>query len=278
MHGVRRRGVAGASALVALVALTVALGGCSVASPSGSSAGSSNGASAGGPVELHVLAASSLRTVLESISPTFESSNSVKVVAVYASSGALQRQIEAGAPADVFLSASPSQVASLAVDALVSAEDSATFAGNDLAILVPSGNPGGIHAPADLARAARLTTGDPKVAPHGAKAREWLVGLGIWETLKPKMVFAQNAAQTDGYVARSEVDAAIGFASDAHGRTDIQVAYLVPSGQYKPATYVVVPVKASTHPDLAKEFVKYLLSPEVQGELVRAGFRPGVGK
>jgi molybdate transport system substrate-binding protein len=125
---------------------------------------------------------------------------------------------------------------------------------------------------------ARITTGDPRVAPHGAKAREWLFGLGMWEALRPKIVFAQNAAQTDGYVARREVDAAIGFASDAHGRTDIQVAYVVPAAQCAPVEYVAVPVKASAHAELAKKFTQYLLGPEVQSALLAAGFKRTPGR
>jgi molybdate transport system substrate-binding protein len=260
-----------AALLVAMV-LAVA-GGCSAGGPaSGASSTSAQ------PVDLHVLAASSLKAIVTSISPEFEKANNVKIVASYASSGALQKQIEAGAPADVFLSASPKQVASLTVDALVSNEETVTFAGNELVILVPAGNAAGIHGPEDLKKADKLATGDPVVAPHGAKAQEWLTGLGLWETLKPKFVFAQNAAQTDDYVVRKEVDAAIGFGSDAFGKSALQVAYTVPAAQYKPIKYVAVPIKASKNQELAKKFTQYLLTEQVQGVFTGAGFKPAPSK
>jgi molybdate transport system substrate-binding protein len=157
---------------------------------------------------------------------------------------------------------------------LASGETSTTFAGNTLVVLVPKGNPAGIHGPADLAKAVRLATGDPAVAPQGQKAQEWLTGLGLWKTLFPKFVFAANAAQTDEYVARGEVDAGIGFASDSHGRTDLQIAYMVPAGAIKPIRYVGVVISSSARAAIARAYVDQLLSSSVQASFVSAGFQP----
>jgi molybdate transport system substrate-binding protein len=112
------------------------------------------------------------------------------------------------------------------------------------------------------------------VAPHGQKAQEWLTGLGLWSTLRPKLVFAASAAQTDEYVARGEVDAAIGFASDAKGRADIEVAYVVPDAQIKPIRYVGVPISATKQAALARAYLGYLLSARVQAAFASAGFKP----
>jgi molybdate transport system substrate-binding protein len=222
---------------------------------------------------LNVSAASSLKSVLTSIAPAFEKANNTKLVFNYGASGVLMKQIEGGSPTDVFLSAAAAQVNTLTAEGIISADATKTFAGNDLVILVPAGNPKGIHGPKDLAKATKLTTGDPAVAPHGAKAMEWLTNLGMWTALKPKFVFAGNAAQTDDYVARGEVDAGVGFASDAKGRTDIEIAYTVPAGEIKPIRYVAAPIKASTQADLAGKFVTYMLSSEVQTALTDAGFK-----
>ena len=164
------------------------------------------------------------------------------------------------------------------VDALtaagaISADAPTTFAGNDLVILVPAGNPKGVRGPADLAQATRLTTGDPAAAPHGAKAKEWLTSISLWDLTQPKFAFAANAAQTDDYVARGEVDAGIGFASDAKGRGDIEIAYTVPAAEYTAVTYVAAPINASSQPRLAASFVEYLLTPEVQTALADAGLK-----
>jgi molybdate transport system substrate-binding protein len=229
-------------------------------------------------VTLNVSAASSLKAVLTSIAPAFEKADNVKLTFNYGASGLLMKQIEGGSPTDVFLSAGPAQVATLTAEGIISADATETFAGNDLVILVPTGNPKGIHGANDLAKATKLTTGDPRVAPHGAKAQEWLTGLKLWNALLPKFVFAANAAQTDDYVARGEVDAGIGFASDAKGRTDIQIAYTVPARQIKPIKYVAAPIKATTEGALASKFVAYLLTADVQTALLAAGFKPASTK
>ena len=136
------RGVA--SGLVSL-ALVIGLAGCSSA-PASSSV--SAGAKAA-PVELTVSAASSLKNVLTSTAPAFGRAKDVKLAFNFGASGQLVKQIEGGAPADVFISASPAAVATLSAEGLASGDASATLAGNTLVILVPKGNPAGIHGPDD---------------------------------------------------------------------------------------------------------------------------------
>ena len=267
------RGVAGG-----LVALALAIGstGCAGTAAAPSDPGGATPAAV--PAELTVSAAASLKSVLTSTAPAFEKANGVKLVYNFGASGQLVKQIEGGAPVDVFLSASPAAVATLSAEGLASAEESVTFAGNTLTILVPKGNPADINGPDDLKKAAKLTTGDPTVAPHGQKAQEWLAAIGQWDALEPKFVFAANAAQTDDYIARGEVDAGIGFASDAKSRDDIEIAYEVPDGVIKPIKYVGVPVASSKQQSLANAYLTYLLSPEMQQAFVDAGFKPAPAK
>lgn len=273
-----RGGLAVGALACLLAAVVLSAAGCSAPGAAGNPGTSGSAAAGASPVELNVSAAASLKSVLATTAAAFEKAHGVKLVFNYGASGVLLKQLEGGAPADVFASASRSQIASAVAEGLISAEASATFASNDLVILVPKGNPKGIHGPTDLARATKLATGDPKVAPHGAKAVEWLTNLRLYDALSSKFVFAQNAAQTDDYVARGEVDAAIGFASDAKGRSDIEIAYTVPAGQIKPVAYVVAPIKSSGHPDLAKAYVDYLFSSGVQAALVAGGFKPAPAK
>lgn len=225
------------------------------------------------PVELNISAAASLKSLLQTTAPSFGQASGAKAVFNFGASGTLAKQIEAGAPCDIFLSASPKQVDALIAAGLVSTDTTVTFASNDLVIIVPKGNPKGIHGPADLAKAARLSTGDPAVAPVGASTQEWLTNLGAWATLKPKFVLAQNAAQNVDYVARGEVDAGISFASDAHGRSDIEVAYTVPPGEFKAIRYVAAVVKSTKQSGVAAKYAAFLMSPEFQQALIGAGFR-----
>ncbi len=265
------RGVA--SALVAL-ALAIGVAGCGAPTAISVGGATSEAASSLAPTELDVSAASSLKKVLTANAVEFERANNANLVFNFGASGQLVKQIEGGAPADVFVSASPSAVGTLAAEGLVSAEDSVAVAGNRLVILVPKDNPAGITGPADLTRATRLATGDPATAPHGQKAVEWLTGLGTWDAIRSKFVFAANAAQTDDYVARGEVDAGIGFASDAAGRDDLEIAYTVPDGQIKKIVYVGAPVTASTRQDLARAYLAYLLSHDMQTAFEDGGFTP----
>lgn len=259
--------------LTLLALAPLALGGCAAAPARPTAV-----AAARSPVELHVSAAASLRKPFEALAPAFEAANGVKLVFAFGASGVLQKQIEAGAPADVLASASPKQVDALIAEDLISAEETVTFASNDLVILVPKGNPRGVHGPQDLAKADKLVTGNPDTAPHGAKAKEWLTGLGLWKGLQPKFIFAENAAQTLDYVARGEVDAGIGFGSDARSSSAVSVVYTVPKGAIKPIRYVAAPVKATARAAPARKFVGYLSSAEGQVVLKDAGLLPPPGR
>lgn len=227
-------------------------------------------ASAKPHAELRVSAATSLKKVFERLAPRFEQENGVVVVLNFAASGVLQKQIEGGAPADVFASAGATQVDALIDRSLVSAEETAAFAANDLVIIVPAGSTAGIAGPDDLSKADRIATGNPDTAPHGAKAKAWLEGLGTWNALEWKFAFAENAAQTIDYVARGEVDAGIVFASEAKGRRDVVAVH---TADIDPSTYVIATLKDAEQPGLAKAWTDYVMSETGRKALTEAGFR-----
>jgi len=262
-----------AAVSAALLASALLLAGCSPAAQKTAAAKPTPA-----PVELNVSAATSLKDVLETTAAEFESANDVKLVFNFAASGVLQKQIEGGAPADVFVSASPKQVDELIEGGLISAETSSAVAGNDIVIFVPRGNPARIATPEDLAKANRLVTGNPDTAPHGTKAKEWLEGLGTWDELGSNFVFAENAAQTLDYVARGEVDAGIGFASEAKGNDAVEIVYTVPKDVIKPVEYVAAPLAGSSNAERAAAYVVFLESPSVQSALTAAGFLPASTK
>lgn len=226
------------------------------------------------PAELRVSAASSLRQVLEATASRFEADNGAEVVFNFGASGTLQKQIEGGAPADVFVSASTAQVDRLVSGGFIPDGSASMFAGNDLVVLVPKGNPSGISGPEDLLNAGRIVTGNPDTAPHGTKAREWLTALGSWEELRSRLVFAENAAQTLDYVVRGEVDAGIGFASEAAGSDAVEVVYTVPRTGLAPTRYVAAPLAEIEQDRLAAAYVAFLRTPTVQKTLADAGFLP----
>ncbi len=227
-------------------------------------------------VELRISAATTLKRAVEELIPSFEAAHpGVNVVGNYAASGVLQKQIEEGAPCDVFLSAGPAQVAALIEGGLISAEASETLCGNDVAIIVSTENPAGIEVPGDLARAERLSTGNPETAPTGTKAKEWLVNTGAWDALESRFVFAENAAQAIDYIARGEVDGGLVFASEATGVDDVRIVHLAPASELTtPVRYVIAPVAAGEQGDLANAFVTFMLEQRAEDVLTKWGFRP----
>ncbi len=226
--------------------------------------------------ELHISAATTLKRAFEEMEPVFEAANpGVDVVLNFGASGILQKQVEGGAPCDVFASASPKQVDALVGGGFVSAEETSTFCGNEVAIIVPAGNADGVTGPQDLTKLERLTTGDPETAPHGTKAKEWLGNLGLWDTLESKFVFAENAAQTLDYVSRGEVDAGLVFASEATNQDSVEIVYTAPASELTSSIkYVMAPTSSATDVAAAKAFVDYVLSADGQATLAKWGFVP----
>lgn len=251
------------------------LSGCASAGSAGAASEAGTAAPAPAPVTIDVSAAATLKAAFEEMAPALEASVGVSPVFNFGASGQLQKQIEGGAPCDVFASASPKQVDTLVSEGLISAEETSTYCYNEVVIFVPAGNPAGIHTPEDLTRAQRLTTGDPETAPHGTKSKEWLEAIGLWDALAPKFVFAENAAQTSDFVARGEVDAGLGFASEATGRDDIEVVYTAPAEESRPSRYVLAPLVASEKQAAARKFIEYVLSDEGQAVLAGHGFLVG---
>lgn len=258
-----------AAALAAVVVLAL-LAGCA-----GADAGTAD-ADAADSTELHISAATTLKRAVEELIPEFEAAHpGVTIVGNYAASGVLQKQIEEGAPCDVFLSAGPKQVAALIEGGIISAEASQTLCSNDVAIIVPTDNPADIEGPDDLANAERLTTGNPDTAPFGTKSKEWLVNIGLWDELEPQIVLAENAAQAIDYIARGEVDGGLVFASEATDIDGVEIVYLAPVGELTtPVRYVLAPLVVSEQPDLADEFVAFMLAEQAQDVLAGWGFRP----
>jgi molybdate transport system substrate-binding protein len=160
----------------------------------------------------------------------------------FGSSGELQKQIEAGAPVDVFVTAAERQMDALERRGLIVSGGRRTFARNALSVIVPADSRLAVTGPADLLRpqVVRIATGNPKRVPAGQYAEESLRALGLWQFLCAKLVFGKNARQVLEYVARGEVEAGFAYASDvAVRRSLVREAFRPPPGSYTPVTYPV---------------------------------------
>ena len=194
----------------------------------------------------------------------------------FGSSGELQKQIEAGAPVDVFISAAQRQMDELQRKGLIDVATRRVFARNLLTVIKPAGSALDISKPADLAGAKveRIAIGNPKTVPVGQYTEESLKALGLWDQLQPKLVLAENVRQTLDYVARGEVDAGFVYTTDAAVRPgQVVEAFRPAEDTYRPVTYPAAVIKASKQPALAQAFIDLLVSPTGRGVLARLGFQ-----
>jgi molybdate transport system substrate-binding protein len=224
--------------------------------------------------ELLVSAAASLTNAFGEVGKRFEAANSgVKVIFNFGASGALLQQIDKGAPVDVFASADQKSMDQAREKNLIVAESRKDFVSNGLVLIVPKDSKLAIKGVKDLAdpKIERIATGNPETVPAGRYAQEALTKAGLWETLKAKLVFAENVRQALDYVGRGEVDAGFVFATDAASAKDKALVAAVSEG-HQPIRYPVAAVAGTKKKELSQKFIDFLLGSEGQSVLSRYGF------
>lgn len=231
-----------------------------------------------GAQEITLSVAVSLKDAVEELGRGFMAARpGVTLRYNFGASGDLQKQIEAGAPIDVFLSAAQRQMDELEKQNLIVSASRRAFARNVLTVVKPADSRIDIAKPADLleARVARIVIGSPKTVPAGQYAEESLRALGLWERLGSKIVFSENVRQALDYVARGEVDAGFVYTTDAATRAQgVKEAFRPPDDSYRPIVYPGAVVAASKQPVLGQAFLDLLGSPQGRTVLSRFGFQP----
>jgi molybdate transport system substrate-binding protein len=195
----------------------------------------------------------------------------------FGSSGELQKQIEAGAPVDLFISAAQRQMDELEKKALIVGATRRVFARNVLVVIKPADSKIDITKPADLldSRVTKIVVGNPKTVPAGQYSEESLKALGLWDRLQPKLVFSENVRQALDYVTRGEVDAGFVYTTDAAIRgQQVKEAFRPGEDTYRPVLYPVAVVTGARQAALAQAFLDLLVSRDGQATLARYGFQP----
>jgi molybdate transport system substrate-binding protein len=223
-----------------------------------------------------VSAAVSVENAFVKIANLYTTQTGTKVNFSFGASGELEKQIEAGAPVDVFASAGEKEMDQLQAQALIEPGSRSDFAGNSLVLVVPAGSKLKLDSfrQLDDPQVKRLAVGNPRTVPAGLYAQQALQHLRLWARLHGRLIFAEDVRQVLDYVMRGEVDAGIVYSTDvaiAHGKVR-QVAE-APAGTYGPIRYPIAIIKGSAHPEAAREFIKLVLSPEGEGILKNYGFR-----
>jgi molybdate transport system substrate-binding protein len=222
------------------------------------------------PDEILVFGAASLTESLQELGRQFEASTGTNVAFSFASSSDLARQIEAGAPADVFFSADTAKIDALEKAGLVRAADRREVLSNILVVVVPSDSTAKIASAKDLEALPKLALADPAAVPAGIYARKWLIQEGVWDAVEKKVVPTLDVRAALAAVAGGDIPAGIVYRTDAAVSKDVRVAYTATNSPE--ITYSVAPVAASKHPEAAAKFVAFLDSPAGRAVFERRGF------
>jgi molybdate transport system substrate-binding protein len=237
-------------------------------------------ASAAPPTDrpLTVFAAASLKESMDEAANAYEKSTGQPVRVSYAGSSALARQIEQGAPADVFISADLDWMDELQGKGLVDTATRGNLLGNTLVLVAPKdrrAKPLVLRHGSDL---RPLLGDDGRIAlalvdsvPAGKYAKAAFSSLGMWDALQPRVAEAENVRAALLLVARGETPLGVVYGSDARAEPRVRVVATFPEESHPPIVYPVARIKASTHPQAAV-FVRWLGTPAASAIFRRHGF------
>ena len=237
-------------------------------------AATSNACAAG---EILISAATSLKGAFEDLGALFEGNTGIRVRFNFGASGLLEKQIEAGAPVDIFVSASGKQLDDLRAKGQIFAETKRNLAENVLVLITSSRPPLKLRSFSDLANPGieRLAIGNPKTVPAGQYAEESLRSLKLWDKLQPRMILAENVRQVLDYVIRGEVSAGIVYASDVlTAKGKVLIAATAPAGSHTRIFYPIAIVKGTQSRKNSQRFIDFALGGAGQEILQKHGFLP----
>jgi molybdate transport system substrate-binding protein len=224
--------------------------------------------------EIKVSAAASLTDVLQAIGGDYEKETGDKIVFNFAASSVLERQIEAGAPADVFFSADEAKMDTLEGHGLIAIGTRKSLLSNALVIVVEKAGTAQIKDTRDLAKpdVKKVALAEPSSVPAGIYARAYLEKMGLWAAISGKVVPTENVRAALAAVESGNVEAGFVFKTDAAISKKVRVAYEVPPAEGPAISYPVAIVKDAEHAEAAWHFVAYLSGPKAKEEFEKFGF------
>ncbi|MFO1141821.1 MAG: molybdate ABC transporter substrate-binding protein [Amaricoccus sp.] len=226
--------------------------------------------------EAVVFAAASLKNALDNVAADWAQASGEKATISYAASSALAKQIEQGAPADIFFSADLDWMDYLAERKLIDPATRKNLLGNEI-VLVAHGadaKPVEIASGFDLAGAlggGKLAMASVDSVPAGKYGKAALESLGIWDSVAPSVAQADNVRAALQLVALGEAPLGIVYATDAHAEPKVSVVGTFPDDTHPPIVYPVARTSSSTS-DAAKSFLDYLATPEARARFEAEGF------
>ncbi|MBS0477406.1 MAG: molybdate ABC transporter substrate-binding protein [Proteobacteria bacterium] len=223
-----------------------------------------------------ILAAASLQEAMTDAANSWAAKRHTRPVISFAGSSALARQIEAGAPADLFVSADEEWMDYVAGKGLIRPGSRAPFLANQLVLIAPAASKARltIGRGFPLARAlgnGRLAMADPDAVPAGKYGKAALTSLGVWPAVAPKVARAENVRAALALVERGEAPFGIVYATDARASSRVRVVGTFPASSHPPITYPIAALRSSTNPE-AELFRRFLISREGKAIFARRGF------
>ncbi|MDU4960572.1 MAG: molybdate ABC transporter substrate-binding protein [Sporomusaceae bacterium] len=230
------------------------------------------------PIELHISAAASLKDALAEIEQNYHTQKpQVKLLFNLAASGTLQKQIEQGAPADLFISAAPKQMNELEQKQLIDKATRKNLVENKLVVIVPLASQVKLTKFEELTQAGvkQIAIGETVAVPAGQYAREVLTKLGVWDAVKDKAVFAKDVRTVLSYTETGNVEAGIVYKTDAASSQKVKVAAIAPEGSHQPIVYPLAVTSGAKQPLAAADFAAYLISDACKAIFEKHGFVMG---
>ncbi len=222
-----------------------------------------------------ILAASSLQESLEAAADAWVVKGHTRPTLSFAATSAIARQIDARAPADLFLSADQDWMNHVEARGLIDPTSRANFVGNSIVLVTARGKDFSWKPGEDLSAAlgdGRLAMADPDAVPAGKYGKAALKSLGQWEAVSADIVRGENVRAALAFVERGAAAAGVVYGTDAAASSDVRVAATFPASSHPPIVYPLAQLKTSRSKDAAA-FRGFLLSPEGQAIFRRYGFR-----
>src|SRR5579864_3532841 len=252
------------SALAALIALLAAVLGLGIAQNASAQ-----------PQPVTVYAAASLKNALDAVDAAFTARTGAQARVSYGASSALARQIEQGAPADVFVSADSDWMDYLAQRNLIAAASRRNLLTNHLALIAPAASNVRLAIKPGLPLAAALGDGRLAIAgpevPAGRYGRAALTALGVWDSVKDKLAPAENVRSALSFVAFGEAPLGIVYDTDARTEPKVRIVGLFPDSTHPPIMYPAAEVGAS-HNSLGSAYLGFLQGPDAAAIFSKYGF------
>lgn len=230
-----------------------------------------------GPGSVTVFAAASLKTAIDEAAVAYEKASGVKPVVSYAASSALAKQIEQGAPADMFVSADLEWMDYLAGKGLIDPATRRKLLGNTLVLIAPASSTVSLAIGKDFPLSAalgegRLAIGEVKAVPAGRYAKAALETLGVWTSVEGRLAQAENVRAALQLVALGEAPLGIVYKTDALSEPKVKIVGEFPENSHPPIVYPLAVTAAAPAKEAAKAFVQWLGSSEATAIFVKRGF------